>query len=625
MWRLGGYIKQYKARFIIGQTCGVLFAICNNSLFPLALKHVADIAFPSGGGVGGGITKGLGSSLMQHHTTSGATLAGTSVLLACLWIPAVMLLRSFFSYMNIYCMGWVSTRVLIDLRQRLFGHIMKQSLNFFNESRSGVLISRVATETNIAQQALTVIGSDLIKHPVSIIAGTIFLLHQDWKFTLITLVMFPACIIPITLLGKRIRKVGGREEREAGVMSVILQETFAGIRVIKSFTRENHQTEAFAKSGNAQFLVSMRVRSATELASSLVEVAGALGAALALFYVYVSGLSVATFIGLIGGIFLLYDPIKQLSRMHLMIEKCQVGTESIFVLMDQPAQVVDSPTALELKDRSRGEIIFENVSFAYPSNHKNKQALSKVSLEIAAGRYYALVGASGAGKSTFFALLQRFYDVSKGRILLDGKDIRDLTQHSLRTQIGVVTQDTFLFHDTIENNIRYGRLDATDDEVREAARLAHAEEFIVHLPDKYKTLVGDKGCRLSGGQQQRLAIARAILKNAPILLLDEATSALDSESERAVQQALETLITGRTVIAIAHRLSTILAADQIVVFDRGRVVEIGTHQELINSNIVSSEKGRPESGVYRRLYELQFGQGTIQEEKRLPTETLIAA
>jgi subfamily B ATP-binding cassette protein MsbA len=324
----------------------------------------------------------------------------------------------------------------------------------------------------------------------------------------------------------------------------------------------------------------------------MVEVVAALGVGLALVYVRYADLGLPKFFAITAGLFLLYNPIKQISRVHMQIQKCRAASANVFALLALQPTVQDAPGAIDLP-ACQGDIRFEQLSFRYEA--ANAYALKQFSLHIAPGKSVALVGESGAGKSTLLALLQRFYDPGSGAVLIDGRDVRTLTQRSLREQIGVVTQDTFLFHDSIYENIRYGRLDASEAEIREAARQAYIHDFIMTLPDGYETRIGDKGARLSGGQQQRLAIARALLKDAPILLLDEATSALDSESERMIQIALEILAKGRTVISIAHRLSTILKADQIIVLDAGEIVEQGRHAELY-------AKG----GRYRRLYDLQF-------------------
>jgi subfamily B ATP-binding cassette protein MsbA len=340
-----------------------------------------------------------------------------------------------------------------------------------------------------------------------------------------------------------------------------------------------------------QFRNSMRVLKNTEITTPLVEVVAAFGVGLALFYVFAAGLTAAKFLALMAGIFLLYEPVKSLSRIHLMLQRCLAATTNIFELMREPRDIKDAPDATTITS-CRGEITFEHVNFSYGPEIT---ALEDISLRIAPGQRVALVGASGAGKSTMLSLILRFYDPQSGAILLDGLDLRSITLDSLREQVGIVTQDTFLFHDTILNNIRFGRPEATQNEVEEAARQAYAHDFILAQPQGYESIVGDKGCKLSGGQQQRLAIARALLKNAPVLLLDEATSALDSESERMIQSALEKLSAGKTVVAIAHRLSTVLSSDMIVVMSQGRIIDTGTHAELLEK-----------SPAYRKLYEMQF-------------------
>jgi subfamily B ATP-binding cassette protein MsbA len=506
-------------------------------------------------------------------------------------IPLAIIARGIFSYLNAYCMAWVSYRVLRDLRSQLFTHLTSQSLDFFNKAKSGKLISRVLNDTRMAQNALTSIAGDLVKDPVAVLSGIATLVYIDWRFSLTTLVLFPICILPVIIFGRKIRQAGKAEENEAGTMAVILQETFSGIRVIKSFAREGYQAEQFQRSSDEQCRNSMRVRKSIDIVQPIIESVSAVGVVLALIYVIYFDISFMKFAALCFGIFLLYNPAKSLSKIPMLMQKCLASSTYIFEIMATKPTIQDAPDALVLQT-SKGDIEFDGVTFGYGPD---AVAVQDVTLKIEDGKQYALVGASGAGKTSMLALLLRFYDPQAGSIRLDGRDIRTITQQSLREQIGIVTQESFLFHDTIYENIRYGRLDATKDEIEAAARLAYAHDFIVAQPNGYETVVGDKGSLLSGGQQQRLAIARALLKNAPILLLDEATSALDSESERMIQGALERLAKGRTVIAIAHRLSTILKSDQIVVMDQGRVAEVGTHSELL-----------AESGLYRRLYEIQF-------------------
>jgi len=490
--------------------------------------------------------------------------------------------------------------VVTDIRGQLFSKMVRLSMDFFNKMRSGFLISRITNETRVVQMALTAVSADIFKQPVAIIGAVSVLLLMDWKFTLVTLVLFPTCLVPLRIYGNRARKALRGQFEGMGEMVVTMQETFAGIRVIKSFAREAHQEKAFKRSNQLQFSQMMRIIRATEITGPLVETIAAIGVGLALLYVYASNLPVGRFFGLITGIFILYDPIKTLSKIQIVMQNSITATSAIFALLDSDPTVQDAPDAAVLNS-SQGRIDLENVTFRYANTARD--AISNLSLRIEPGKTYALVGASGAGKSTILSLILRLYDPTSGAVKIDGRDLRSITQKSLREQIGLVSQETFLFHDTILSNIQFGRLNATPEEVREAARAAYADDFIMAQPKGYETVIGDKGCLLSGGQQQRLAIARAILKNAPILLLDEATSSLDSESEQQIQKALAKLAAGRTVIAIAHRLSTILSADQIVVMDSGRIKEIGTHAELLDK-----------SGYYRRLYDHQFNRVPKESE-----------
>ena len=604
--KLGVYIWPYRVRFAAGELAGLAFALLNGIL-PLLLKvvfehaspgHAAAKPLPGKAAWFGGVTHGLDRLAEGPY----------GVVLVCSAIPAVMILRCLFDYINNYQVAWISLKVLADMRRQVFAHINAQSLLFFHQNRSGNLISRVNNDTRIVQTALGYIGTDLIEQPATAIVVVLSLLNLDARFTFMALVLFPVCLVPIIVYGKRIRKSGKIEEEQAGAMTSILQETFAGIRVIKSFAREDYQVEQFHTSNLGQFETGIRVRKYTEIVGPMVEVVAALGVGLALVYVHYANLGLPKFFAITAGLFLLYNPIKQMSRMHMQIQKCRAASANVFALLALQPTVQDAPDALALT-HCRGEVEFQQLYFQYEG--ASSMALNNFNLRIKPGKTIALVGESGAGKSTMLSLLQRFYDPHTGSVLVDGQDVRGVTQRSLREQIGVVTQDTFLFNDTIYENIRYGRLDATEEEIYDAAKQAYIHDFILTLPMGYQTITGDKGCRLSGGQQQRLAIARALLKNAPILLLDEATSALDSESERMIQISLETLSKGKTVIAIAHRLSTILKADQIIVMDAGQIVEKGKHAYLY-------EQG----GRYRRLYDLQFDHEVHLQELQTAGDSL---
>lgn len=587
--RLLGYVKPYKVRFIVGLLLGFAYGGVS-SLLPLAISRVTGTIFQ------GAAPNPTALRSNFHALDTGPKI--NSIILICLAIPAIMMLRSLCSYGNTYCMQWVSNKVVTDIRGQLFNKMVRLSMDFFNKMRSGLLMSRITNETRVVQMALTAVSSDIFKQPVLIVGAISVLFLMDWKFTLITLVLFPTCLLPLRIYGSRARKALRGQFEGMGEMVVTMQETFAGIRVIKAFAREAHQEKEFKRSNQMQFSQMMRIIRSMEATGPLVETIAALGIGMALLYVYAANLSAGRFFGLISGIFLLYDPIKTLSKLQIVMQQSITATTAIFALLDTNPTVQDSPDASKLTSAT-GRIDFENVTFRYANTVTD--AVSDLTLHIEPGKSYALVGASGAGKSTILSLILRLYDPTSGAVKIDGRDLRSVTQKSLREQIGLVTQETFLFHDTIFSNIQFGRLDATEEEVHEAARAAYAHDFIMAQPKGYQTVIGDKGCLLSGGQQQRLAIARAVLKNAPILLLDEATSSLDSESEKQIQTALAELATGRTVVAIAHRLSTVLSVDQIVVMDGGRIKETGTHAELLEK-----------SGYYRRLYDHQFNR--IPEE-----------
>jgi subfamily B ATP-binding cassette protein MsbA len=575
------FLRPHLLRFILALAFGALFGVISGML-PLVLNYVNSQIFPGG----------RNKLDMLKDAANGTGTGIDSVLLVCSLIPLIIMLRSLCDYLNGYYMAWVALRVLSDIRSKLYSHILKQSLEFFNRERSGNLISRVANDTRMAQTALTSISSDLIKQPLTIISALAVLLRLDWKFTIVSLLLFPVCLVPIVYYGKKVRRQGKLEEERVGSMMSMLQESFAGIRVVKAFAREKREAENFEALSQEQFKSGVRVRKAIEIVSPMVEAVTSLGVGLALFYVWYAHLSAAKFLALLAGMFVLYDPVKKLSRIHLIMQQCFNATNNIFEILNRQPAIQDKPEAVAI-GHSNGDIRIENVTFRYRPGLP--AALRDLNLHIAPGKYYALVGSSGAGKSTILSLLLRFYEPEAGVIRLDGRDINTIKQTSLREQIGMVSQETFLFHDSILSNIRFGRLNASKEEVIDAAKQAYAHDFIMQQPNGYETVIGDKGCLLSGGQQQRVSIARALLKNAPVLLLDEAMSALDSEAEREIQAALDRLSEGRTVIAIAHRLSTVLKADQIVVMDRGEIREIGTHGELLES-----------SAIYRRLYDLQF-------------------
>jgi subfamily B ATP-binding cassette protein MsbA len=584
--RLFSYLRPYRARFIAGVIFGALFGLVQ-ALLVFDVQYVAGAVFPDHQSPAGG------PLVKWFPALAGLQISGSPkvVLLICASIPALMALRGLCGYLNSYCMLWVSVRVLDDIRTEVFRHTLGQSMEFFNKSKAGDLVQTVFNQTRMAQQALTNISGDIVKQPIAIATGLAALFVVDWRFTLTSFLIFPLCLVPVALVSRKVRKAGQREEQEAGGLMVVMQEAFAGIRVVKTHAREDYESARFEAASDKIMRFIMRWRKALELAGPLVETVASFGVALALFWTSHYNLGFAKFIALNGGMVMLYPAFKSLSRIHLTMQRCLASTTAVFELLDRQPAIVDAPNAQPLP-KVRGAVRFEGVTFAYGAE---TPAVRGIDLAIPAGTTCALVGASGAGKSTLLALLQRLYEPQQGRVTIDSHDIREVTQASLREAIATVSQDIFLFHDSIANNIRYGRLDATQAEIEAAARQAHAHDFVLAQPQGYETVIGDKGSLLSGGQQQRISIARALLKNAPILLLDEATSALDSEAEQHIQAALEALSAGRTVVAIAHRLSTILHADQIVVMEAGAIKEIGTHRELLEK-----------SAYYRKLCDLQF-------------------
>ena len=583
--RLYSYAGPYKKRFALGLAFGTAYGLLTSAM-PVIVFRVSNFVFH------GAAPNPKTAILHPEILNVGPKI--DSFVWVCLLIPLVMTVRSVCSYANAYYMAWVSNRVVNDIRNKLFTKVMGHSMDFFNRMQSGYLMSRIQNDARNMQQALASVSSDVFKQPITIIGAIIVLLWMDWKFTVVSLILFPLCILPIRYFGRRARSAVQREQKGGVLMTVTMQESFTGIRVIKSFAREEQQEKLFRRGAQQSFAQTMRVVKAQEAVGPVVEIIASIGVGLALWYVYAANLSAARFFGLISGIFIIYEPIKTLSKLHIVMQRSLGATTQIFAILDSTPVIQDAPNAIELVS-SKGQIDFDDVTFRYSTGVTD--AVRNFNLRIEPGKTYALVGASGAGKSTILSLILRLYDPTAGAVKIDGHDLRSLTQKSLREQIGLVSQETFLFHDTIFKNIQFGRLNASTEEIYAAAKTASAHEFILAQPDGYETVVGDKGCLISGGQQQRLAIARALLKNAPILLLDEATSSLDTESEKQIQKALEKLSAGRTVIAIAHRLSTILSADQIVVLENGNIKEIGTHAELLEK-----------SGYYRRLYDLQFNQ-----------------
>jgi subfamily B ATP-binding cassette protein MsbA len=525
-------------------------------------------------------------------------------------IVGVYLLKGIGSYVSSYLMADVGQRVVMDLRNALYRHILEQSAGFFAHGATGRLLSRINNDVGQVQQAVSETAGDLARESLALVGYAALLFYYDARLTIVCLTGAPLIVYPLIRLGQRVRRTTRRSQEALEHLSHLSAEAFTGHRIVKAFGMESHETEKFTRSGYHLFRTNMKVTAALSTLPPLMELIGGIGMAAALIYgsqqIANGRLTPGQFALFIGTLFLMYGPAKKLSRVNANLQQAIAASERIFEMMDVHTEVKEQPDAAGLEP-FHDRIEFRDVGFGYEDGPG--RIVRGVSFSVHAGQMIAIVGRSGAGKTTLVNLLPRFYDVSSGGIFIDGVDIRRVTLSSLRAQIGIVTQDTVLFDDTVASNIAYGSPKATRGEIEAAARAANAHEFIVALPERYDTMIGERGQRLSGGQRQRLAIARALLKNAPILVLDEATSALDAESELLVQEALTNLMMNRTSFVIAHRLSTIRRADAIVVLEHGRVVEIGRHDELL---------ARPD-GTYATLYQLQLLEGKKAERRMVPS------
>jgi subfamily B ATP-binding cassette protein MsbA len=488
----------------------------------------------------------------------------------------------------------------MDLRNRLYRHVIQQSVGFFKRKSTGTLISHITNDVEKIQQAVSEALGDLLMQTFALVGYGALLFYYDVWLAVVCLVTAPLAVYPLVTLGRKLRRITDTGLERWRDISNLLHETISGSRIVKAFRMEGFETERFEKATNRLFRSNMRITRVISIMPPIMELVGGIGLAAAIWYgsrsIAQGQMTTGEFTSFMAALFMMYTPVKKLSRVNATFQQALSAASRIFSLLDTEQEIPEAPDAVDIPALSK-RIEFRDVGFVYDDGEG--PALEHVDLVIDAGQVVALVGTSGAGKSTLASLVPRFYDPTGGAVLFDGVDIRKATLSSVRGQIGLVTQEVILFDDTVWNNIAYGLKTIADAEIRKAAAAANALEFIEALPQKFDTVVGEKGSRLSGGQRQRLAIARAILKNPPILVLDEATSSLDAESESLVQQALENLMVNRTTIVIAHRLSTVRRADQIVVIEDGRIQEMGTHDDLI----------RRSTSLYRRLYQLQFALG----------------
>jgi len=593
--RLLAFLKPYSFRFMVAFLLMALVGGCE-ALTALLIKPVFDRVLAPGTDAGKIVLFqwpfGGRPIYLQAFFPAWIHNAWTIVAIA---IVSVTLVKGVAEFVATYFINFIGHSVVRDLRNLLYSKIIEQSMAFFTRTSTGRLMSTVTSDIERIQFAVSQTAADFLKQSFTLIGLLGVLFYVDWKLALGSLILVPLVVFPAHNIGRYIRISSRSSQDKMAELNNVLQETFSGIRIVKAFGMERMEVEKFKAATRRLLRVSLRWVRAQAATSPIMEVLGAITVAGILLYarneIMHHAQTTGGFVAFLYALIKTYEPIKRLTGVHNAAAQAVGASEQVFHYLDLHPDIHDEPGASTLPPFER-EIEFENVDFDY---EESLPLLRNIDLRIRKGEVVAIVGSSGAGKTTLASLIPRFFDVTRGRLLIDGHDVRYLKLDSLRAQIGIVTQETILFNDTVYNNICYGSQLASEEAAREAARAALAEEFILEMPEGYQTVIGERGQRLSGGQRQRIAIARALLKNPPILILDEATSELDTESELLVQRALANLMQGRTVLVIAHRLSTVRRAERIIVLDHGTITEVGSHEDLVSRG-----------GMYQKLHELQF-------------------
>ena len=603
--KIWAFVRPYRRRFFLGLLCGTGYGLLNGLLIA-AVKVVVQLVFEGQCDLREkleGAPKWIHPLTHQlaawtpplHAPPANDRLAWLLIIGA---IPMIMVVRNTLQYLSIYLTNWSAMHAIADIRTKLFSHLQNLSLGFFNQASTGDLIARITNDTQVLYGIVGSSFASAVKDPVTILILICYQLATNTTLTLISIVVFPVCIVPIVIFGRKVRKSARAVQQHNAELTNLMHESFTGNRVIKAYNLEETVSDQFRATTQKYVSQMMRVIRANEIPSQLMELFGALGVALVFFYIQQNlqhlpkdqQPKASDFLAFILSIVMIYPPVKALTRLHNQLHQARAASERVFELLAMQNSVPE-PVAPKMLHAHGADIVFEHLDFSFGE----KNVLQNINLTVKAGQMVALVGASGSGKTTLANLLLRFYDPRRGSIKIGGVDLREVQTTDPRNQIAVVAQENILFNDTIRRNIELGRLGASNEDIQAAAEFSKATEFINERPEGFDAIIGEKGVSLSGGQRQRLAIARAVLRNAPILVLDEATSALDSEIERLVQTELDELMKGRTSICIAHRLSTVLHADLIVVLDQGRIVEQGRHADLITRG-----------GIYQKLYDLQF-------------------
>jgi len=568
LFRVLKYLKNYPAQLAGLILCMIIVSFSNVGIIPLVGK----------------ISEAIGAKNL--HLINIISLA----------ILSLYFIKGVFMYGQVYLSAFVGQGVVRDLRLALYSKMNDFSLDFFAKWRIGDLISRTLGDIRVVQRATVSSATEIIPNILTLISILGYLFYLNWKLALMSVITIPLLAFTMNKFGREMRSISRLGQRKAADLASLLQETISGIRIVKSFAMETHEVNRFSKENERSFWISLRTAAIHATQTPLLSFIQAVAIVSIVWYgsfqVVSGSLSASNLIAFFTGIALLADPISKLSKLNMTIQTALAAAERVYEILDLHPTVKEDPNPINLENL-KGSVEFKDVTFQYENSDEN--ALKNINVKVKPGEIIALVGSSGSGKTTFVNLLPRFYDPAYGSILVDNVELKKCGLYSLRKQMGIVPQETFLFSGTIKDNILYGKVDASDEEVINAAKQANAHDFIMDIKDNYNTIVGEKGVRLSGGQRQRVAIARALLRNPKILILDEATSSLDSESERLVQDALEKLMNGRTTFVIAHRLSTIQIADRILVLDNGKISEEGTHSSLIDKN-----------GIYKKLYNLQF-------------------